>query len=308
MMRDTGVNRQQAGLIKPRTTGFSPAYHATGQYGIEVMDLAIVMNDRKQGDENIRKTKVCPLCGRTRGMAEFYRNSNWKTGRGRDLWCMDCAKAKCASKLDLQRYCHENRRLFSQSLWDKAVRRAQVEVASDERYMAATEDAKARILSRVACGHYFRSMNLAKVYVLDESADTMTFEERLQKERLGSQQIYGGQTDAGDYDPEDEREVYSMKFGGWFKGREIRWLESYYARMADTFDLSDPSLNDYCIKNAVASLVVDTAADKYRRGEISLREYKDAMAVYDMTSKSANFAACKREIREEKNDLGSLGE
>lgn len=56
-----------------------------------------------------------------------------------------------------------------------------------------------------------------------------------------------------------------------------------------------------------ASFNADIAEDKYRRGEISLKEYKDAASLFDTLSKSSEFAACKRKPGETAG-MGSLGE
>lgn len=257
---------------------------------------------------DVMNTKICSECGQVLPLKDFYVNKQWEEQKGRDKWCTACAKRQCFTKEKQQRYLHENNRAFSPGLWQRCEKRVTTQLCADDRYVKASTEEKTRQMASAISQMYLRNCNMPAYYKYEEHDECSSVDEAVRQEAQRIQRTIDTQPDLGDYDQEDEQSVYSMKFGGWFKKREIRWQEDYYARMAETFDLTDPNTHDYCVKNAVASLVVNNAADEYRRGKIQLKEYKDAMSVYDMTSKSANFAACKRKAEEKREDIGSLGE
>lgn len=88
--------------------------------------------------------------------------------------------------------------------------------------------------------------------------------------------------------------VYSEEFNGYFKPSEIRYLEDYYKGLETDFDLSDTNLRDIAKKLSKASLQADKAQDDYMAGRCDFSVVKEAMALFDLLSKSGNFAACKR--------------
>lgn len=88
--------------------------------------------------------------------------------------------------------------------------------------------------------------------------------------------------------------MYSEAFNGYFKPHELTYLESYYKSLEEDFDLDTENLRDYARKLAKASMQADKAQDDYAAGRCDFSVVKDALAQFDMLSKSANFAACKR--------------
>lgn len=88
--------------------------------------------------------------------------------------------------------------------------------------------------------------------------------------------------------------VYSEEFNGYFKPAEITYLEKYYRGLETDFDLSDTNLRDIAKKLCKASLQADKAQDDYMAGRCDFSVVKEAMALFDLLSKSGNFAACKR--------------
>ena len=107
--------------------------------------------------------------------------------------------------------------------------------------------------------------------------------------------------------PEPGKRSYNRKWGGFFSEEEIEALEDIYAQYEEDFVLDNVNIRDYARKVAKASLNVDIAEDKMRRGQISANEYKEAQKIFDDLSKSSNFAACRRKPGEA-SGMGSLGE
>lgn len=101
--------------------------------------------------------------------------------------------------------------------------------------------------------------------------------------------------------------VYSAKWNGNFTKREIAFLDDYYAHIEEGFALDNINLESYSQMVAKAKLHADNSYNKFRRGEISSKEYKEALDMFDTLSKSANFAACKRKPGDTPG-LGSFGE
>ena len=97
--------------------------------------------------------------------------------------------------------------------------------------------------------------------------------------------------------------VYSEAFNGFFKPAELKYLETYYSSLENDFDLDTENLRDYARKLSKASLLADKAQDDYAAGKCDFSVVKDALAQFDMLSKSANFAACKRKP----GDNGGMG-
>ena len=97
-----------------------------------------------------------------------------------------------------------------------------------------------------------------------------------------------------DEEPEEGKRAYNRKWSGFFTKDEISILEETYAQYEEDFVLDNVSMRDYARKVAKASLNADIAEDKFRRGQLSASEYKEAQRIFDDLSKSSNFAACRR--------------
>lgn len=113
--------------------------------------------------------------------------------------------------------------------------------------------------------------------------------------------------DAPEKDKEVEKATYSKIWRGYYTPSQIEELEHEYANLEEDFVLDNTNIRDYARKVAKASFNSDIAYEKYRRGEIPFKEYKEAMELFDSLSKSANFAACRRKPGES-TGLGTIGE
>lgn len=70
--------------------------------------------------------------------------------------------------------------------------------------------------------------------------------------------------------------------------------------------LDNQNIQDYARKAAKASLDADIKYNKMRQGLAGANDWKEAQAIFDNLSKSANFAACRRKPGDSAG-LGALG-
>jgi hypothetical protein len=182
-------------------------------------------------------------------------------------------------------------------MWLAAKSRAEKQAALNPMYQKASEERRAAILEKLTCQAFPTIMTTPAMYkFVDNSKSTTSLSYQEAKEN-------------GEVIEEvnDDVKLYSKDFNGYFKKHEIEYLEDYYNGLAQDFDLTDTNLRDIARKLAKASLLADNAQDACMSGRGSLADWKDALAQFDLLSKSGNFAACKRKP-EEKGDVNSWSE
>ena len=191
------------------------------------------------------------------------------------------------SKDNVREYFWENRREWSEDMWNIASRSAEKRLASNVVYNQSNEAKRKVLMERatIQCipmlmeKHYkFMKLNPGEEHVHYVEAVTM------------------GKILAEPDDPNIKR--YSEFFNGYFNQRELEYLTNYYNKLEEDFTFDNENLRDYAKKCARASLQADKAQDDFAAGRGSFADVKDALAQFDMLSKSANFAACKRKTGE----------
>lgn len=229
--------------------------------------------------------KLCLRCGRKHKASEFYTNRDWSEQAGIDIWCKDCVH-RCVTKDEMKEYFWYNHRAWSDKMWKQAEQKAERLLAGNAAY-ASTTDARRRVmLSRLAAQQVPTLMQGVYYQYEDTSKDGyLTYEE-------------AKSNGAVKLDETDEEKIYSDEFNGYFSKKDLAYLENYYTKLEEDFNFDNESLRDYARKVCKASLQADKAQDDFASGKCSLADVKDAMAQFDMLSKSANFAACKRNARE----------
>lgn len=100
---------------------------------------------------------------------------------------------------------------------------------------------------------------------------------------------------------DEEERIYSEKFSGSFTERQLNYLNNYYDRLVAENGIIEANDLDYAKKAAKASLHVDEVQEKFAKGEATITDVKDALAIFDTLNKSANFAACKKKQKERLN-------
>lgn len=227
-------------------------------------------------------SKLCIKCNRVLPLGDFYPNKEWIAQNYRDAWCKECVGKFCEDEQTVKQYCSLNNRRFNETCWERAVEKAEPAVANNAEYVSPkTSPAKRKkILQKTICRQYFSMMNLAPFYQYTENMD--------------ENGMYIGDEGADSDRDYKTSPIYSKIWRGTYTKEQIEMLDDQYAKLNEDFDLSDESRRDYARKVVRASFNADVAEDKYRRGEISLKEYRDAINMFDTLSKSNEFAACRK--------------
>lgn len=261
--------------------------------------MAYILSKPKKGKPPAQ-TRMCIHCGQTKPLSNFFANRDWHDNGNKDAWCKQCI-AKIQTKDEMRRYFWENNRMWKENVWENALVQAELEAAKSTVYQKSNEDRRQVLLEHIACQYVPTIMKQAQNYKYEEhKKDSNTNDYDEAKE--------AGKIIEGSTKPKDKNlKVYNEFFNGEFKQSEIEYLESYYQGLEQDFDLSDTSLRDNAKKLAKASLLVDKVQNDYMAGRCSLQDVKDAIAQYDLLSKSGNFAACKRKPGD-KNTLNNWAE
>ena len=229
------------------------------------------------------QSKKCGRCGQKKPLDEFYINKKWEEQNGRDLWCKECF-SRIENKETLRQYFWDNRRVWSDQLWDVAIELAEEKLKNMGAYIKAVGQRKQMMLERAAI-QIVPSM-LGRYYRFIEGDD---------KNRSSyADAIINGELDIPDDENPNERS-YSEFFNGNFTKRELEYLNSYYKKLEEDFTFSDENIRDYAKKLAKQSLIADKAQDDFNNGRCSFDVVKDAIAEFDRLSKSGNFAACRKD-------------
>ena len=230
--------------------------------------------------------KICPICKKRKDLSEFYSNPDWAEEQGKDKWCKECF-SKLTTKENVKEYFWENRREWSDTIWNQAIRSAEKKLESNTIYQKSAEDRRHVLLERTAvqCVPLFMSPNYHFI-ILDKNKKHLSY----------SEAVATGEVQLEDGDPNQKE--YDEFFNGYFTKRELDYLQNYYNKLEEDFTFDNENLRDYAKKCARASLQADKAQDDYAAGRCSFADVKDALAQFDMLSKSANFAACKRKTGE----------
>lgn len=239
-------------------------------------------------------SKLCVRCNRVLPLGDFYPNKAWAAQRYHDVWCKECVSRYCKDQETQKTYCYENNRKWEDKFWDSAQKKAQYLLSTDAEFIdpKTTQKRRKEIENRVAVRQFFSMMNLVQFYgYVENVGEDGKF---IPEDREPEQGSGSGRT-------------YNKKWGGTFTEEEIDRLEDIYSQYDEDFVQDNVSMRDYARKVAKASLNADIAEDKFRRGEISAGEYKEAQKIFDDLSKSSNFAACRRKPGEA-SGMGSLGE
>lgn len=181
-----------------------------------------------------------------------------------------------------------------------AGKKALYSLANQDEYLKASRAKKKEIEDKATCRQFFSIMNLSNLYCYSDNIG-----------QEGDYRVFNPESTDGTIDqqehPHDNGElIYDKVWNGMYTQRETAYLNDYYSRLEEDFVLDNESIRDYARKAAKASLDADIKYNKMRQGQASANDWKEAQAVFDNLSKSANFAACKRKPGDNAG-LGSLG-
>lgn len=244
--------------------------------------MAKILESKSKTAPSKPKTKICAHCGAAKSITDFYGNKGWEEQLKYDIWCKACVN-KCTTKEQMKEYFWENNRAWTESIWNSAVRRAENLARMNTVYQNANEERRKVILEKLACQQIpvtMQSNSLYKYEPHDKDGERISYKEAISNGLLDKEE-----------DPNER--IYSQKFNGNFRPHELVYLENYYENLGGD-DLDTENLRDYVKKLAKASLQADKAQDDYAAGRCDFSVVKDALALFDMLSKSSNLAACKR--------------
>lgn len=258
----------------------------------------------KQIKPTLRQHKMCVACHEVKPLSEYYRNRGWREQKFCDVYCRDCAKKMMVDKESARRYFWENNRLWSDEIWEAAKKTAAYRLANDEAFLRknssreARETAENRAIALAVLG----VMNLTSYYAfsdnINEDADAIEFD----PDSDAGTVVMG---EDGDISKTDAAKMYSERWNGKFTRTEIEYMDNYYQKICDAFSIDDIAMEDNVRKCAKASLLYDSAYNRYREGKATMEEVKAAQRMFDENLKTANLAACKR--KEKVSEVMALG-
>lgn len=242
--------------------------------------------------------KMCIACGRILAHDAFYGNKDFASQACHDAWCKECA-LQAVDRDTLRAYCWYNNRQWSDEFYEAALKKALYALASKEDYLSASDTRKQKMVDAMACKQFFSMMNLASFYRYRDNVG-----ERGEYREFDAAAEEEAPLQAISHD--DGELLYSREWNGMYTQREIDYLDDYYERLEEGFVLDNQNIQDYARKVAKASLDADTKYNRMRQGQGNAGDWKEAQAIFDNLSKSANFAACKRKPSDNAG-MGALG-
>lgn len=232
--------------------------------------------------EKNKPTKLCPRCGQVRDLnKDFYTNRDWTEQLGKDAWCKTCV-GRLQTKAEVREYFWENHRDWDERIWDKAAKKAEELCNLKPTFQKMPEEQRKIFLERVACQQVPGFMSLYYKCVDTTVNGSVSYQQAKENGEITEDEV------------DENIRVYSPEFNGKFNKNELEWLHKFYAGLEEDFDLSDTGSIDNARKYAKAALLADRMQDKFYSGQCDISDYKDALAMYDLLSKSGNFSPSKR--------------
>lgn len=246
--------------------------------------------------ENPKAKKRCLMCGQVKSVMDFAPNRGWVAQQNCDLYCKQCTKGIVHNKETLRKYMWENNRLYSEAIWDAAWNRARKSLYNNAEYNKKTLTAarKKELEDQYTSQSALSVMNLPQYYRYNENADEHGNLDQFDPDSLQGMIV---ETDDGKEVMASDPPRYSKKWNGVFTQREIEYLDDYYERLNESFNLDDVSVQDYARKVAKASLDADNMYDDYRAGRCTQKQWLDSQNAFDSMSRSSAFTAAQRKER-----------
>ena len=246
--------------------------------------------------ENPKAKKRCLMCNQVKSVMEFAPNRGWTSQQNCDLYCKQCAKGIVYDKDTFRKYLWENNRLYSEAIWEAAWNKAKRRLNNLAEYNKKTLSAARRkeLEDQYTAQEALVVMNLPQYYRYNENADENGNLDPFDVDSLQGMIV---ETEDGKEVMANDPPRYSKVWRGMFTKREIEYLDDYYDRLNDSFNLDDVSMQDYARKVAKASLDADNMYDDYRAGRCTQKQWLDAQNAFDSMSRSSAFTAAQRKER-----------
>lgn len=234
--------------------------------------------------------KLCLKCDKILPLEKFYANSLWTEQNGRDSWCKDCVQSHCNDEVTLREYCFYNNRRYSPAHFEEAKVKAKYYLNSDKEYLnpRTTKRRREEMIDKEATRQFFAVMNLKTYYSYFANVRNDLPIPAFHADNQDGMKI------PAPTEKEDDVLVYDSEWFGHYTKGDLRYLNDYYQKLTESFEINDPSRVDYARKMCRASLEADKAFNAYREGTGNRQDWEKALAVYDMLNKSAAFAASSK--------------
>lgn len=246
--------------------------------------------------ENPKAKKRCLMCNQVKSVMDFAPNRGWTSQQNCDLYCKQCAKGIVYDNETFRKYLWENNRLYSEAIWEAAWNKAKRRLNNLAEYNKKTLSAARRkeLEDQYTAQEALVVMNLPQYYRYNENADENGNLDPFDADSLQGMIV---ETEDGKEVMANDPPRYSKVWRGMFTKREIEYLDDYYDRLNDSFNLDDVSMQDYARKVAKASLDADNMYDDYRAGKCTQKQWLDAQNAFDSMSRSSAFTAVQRKER-----------
>lgn len=237
-------------------------------------------------------SKACLACGRALPLSAFYQNEKWKEQKFHDAYCRECYMNLCVDEESVQAYFHANNRKWNHEIWQVAAKRAETNLSPNAQYLNANHAKRMKMLDESTIRIIPSLMNLKKYYVYVDGQNVMDVYE-LERQRIAEEN-------------DKSKMVYSKVWRGNFTEEQIAALDAMYEEYEKDYDMSTVNRRDAVRKLIKASMNVDIAEDRLRRGQISVAEYRDITKVFEDLSKSTAVSESSRKAGTS-TALNSLG-
>lgn len=241
--------------------------------------------------------KLCVKCGQILPLSDFPSNKEWKSQSYHDSWCKECGKKYVNSKEDVVQYCYENNRHWEDSYWEACKRKGQAEMTkTDAIFKASTEAKRIKIAESICAKQWLTLMNNASFYRYEEH-----------DQAVSAALIEGNEPDEEE-GKEAEKPVWSKTWRGYYTPSQIAELDETFDLYVSQYGITELNHLDATRKLIKTSYNADIAADRYKRGEITAQEYRQAQAVYTDYSKETMLSALEQGKQQQVVEVDSLGE
>lgn len=246
--------------------------------------------------ENPKAKKRCLMCNQVKSVMDFAPNRGWTSQQNCDLYCKQCAKGIVYDNETFRKYLWENNRLYSEAIWEAAWNKAKRRLNNLAEYNKKTLSAARRkeLEDQYTAQEALVVMNLPQYYRYNENADENGNLDPFDADSLQGMIV---ETEDGKEVMANDPPRYSKVWNGMFTQRELDYLDNYYEKLNDSFNLDDISAQDYARKVAKASLEADTRYDAMRAGKLDSKSWREAQDIFDSLSKSSAFTAAQRKER-----------
>ena len=257
--------------------------------------------------------KTCMKCSDKRALTDFYVNKGNKDGYFKDYWCKNCFDKYVVDMTTLKEYCYFNNRVFNPDLYHIAELDADVDLVGDPEYEMITDtDKKLAYRFKKIRSCYVKKMNLSQYYEyvnnnLEAELDIKVVEQDIYDSQYAELENTIKDMAAEDFD--ENNKIFDPVWYGEFNKRQLDFLNDYYDKLSQQFEITDVHMEDMFREVAKSALEKNEAFLDYSRGEPTAHaRYTKACDMFIKLSDQSKLSAKTRSASDRVgfSDLGSL--